>query len=282
MPLRLAAKHTPEELEAMQDLFHCDSDLQPLSSTVVAASTHDFYVPIGHIFKDCILEHTDDLFFDITSRSLTESGTGYTVTVNNAHFVIPTDAVQHQDANAALQLRRGAVVSRRIIEFIPTQRLSVTATAGAKISPSIDLDVFVGKSAGLLVVFRLASDDSVPVIPGDTLVDVVSASGRSETGLGTEVKYELIAGHTFKRLAGFLRAGSKTYRYLLIPFTDSVGDALNDGSMSGCRFFRTDRDRLEITMGTTGWTNGSYTLTVYNLQLKTLSLHNNRWEVTDN
>ena len=92
----------------------------------------------------------------------------------------------------------------------------------------------------------------------------------------------MLAASSFPKLAGFFRTSGGnlkgTLKFLLIPFTDSVGLVLNSGGMSGCRIMRSDRDRLEITPGAT-WSSASYSIHVYNLSLKQLTQWQSRFDI---
>ena len=91
-----------------------------------------------------------------------------------------------------------------------------------------------------------------------------------EFGDGTKSQYSIVAAYHFPELAGFMKTSSGNYRFLIVPFTDSVGKTLQTGSLSGSRVMRSDRSRIEFTPGAT-WSTGSYSIHVYNLSMKVLT-----------
>ena len=265
--LRVAAKYTPEQLASYSALFHCNSDLSAITSNVATGDKH-YYLPIIGLFDDVILERADDIFFDLTPENMTD-GSSVTLTLAAAHFVVLTDHVTNSDAASALALRSSAIHSKRFVEFIPTAVQSQTVTASTPVSPSVELDAFSGRSAGILIVLK-DSSGVIAEIPPDSEIDVVSASGRSEFGDGTKSQYSIVAAYHFPELAGFMKTSSGNYRFLIVPFSDSVGKTLQTGSLSGSRVMRSDRSRIEFTPGAT-WSTGSYSIHVYNLSMKVLT-----------
>ena len=167
-----------------------------------------------------------------------------TLTLSAAHFVVLTDHVTNRDAASALALRNSAIHSKRIVEFIPTAVQSQTITASTPVPPSIKLDAFSGRSAGVLIVIK-DGNGVIQEIPPDSEIDVVSASGRSEFGDGTKSQYSIVAADHFPELAGSMKTSGSNYRFLIVPFTDSVGKTLQTGSLSGSRVMRSDRSRIE-------------------------------------